>query len=60
MPGNNYDIFKKPASKHKEKISNFAVNRDHCNQKYGRTRVVSNTCRYSSGHLIPMIQSVQG
>ena len=45
--------------KYKEKIiSNFAVNRD-CSSKIKDTRVVTYTCKYSSEHLIPIIQSCQ-
>ena len=34
------------------KICNFTVNRDHSNKK--ETRVVTYSCSYSRGHLIPI------
>ena len=36
------------------KISNSAGNKDH-NNKSKETRVVTYVCKYSSGHLIPII-----
>ena len=38
-------------------ICNFTVNRNH-SYKSKETRVVTYTCRYSSGHLIPIIHYV--
>ena len=40
-----------------KKINNLKVNKDN-SYKSKETRVVIYTCRYSSGHLIPIIQLV--
>jgi len=39
------------------KMCNFTVNRDQIN-KNKETRVLADTCRYSSGQLIPIFQTV--
>ena len=42
-----------------KKISNFTVNRDHSYKSKETTWSPTYTCRYSSGHLIPIIQFCQ-
>ena len=51
-------VAKKLINRYKEKLVTFTVSRDHSN-KSRETRVVTYTCRYFSGHLIPIIQSCQ-
>ena len=48
-------LFKKQTSNYKEKSSNFAANRDHSYKKQANKSNHLYTCRYSSGHLIPII-----
>ena len=50
-------ISQKKQTKYKKKISDFTVDRDHT-YKSKETRVITYTCRYSSGLLIPIIQPV--
>ena len=55
-PGSNYCNLKQTSVR---KISNFTGNSDY-SKKSKETRAVTYTCRYFSGHLIPMIQTCSG
>jgi len=56
MPRNNYgNLSQKSKQTSLRKNNNFTVNRGHNYKKQGW----SPTSRYSSGHLIPIIQSSQ-
>jgi len=58
MPRNNYgDLSKKQTNKYKEKFVILQLIRIIV-IKSKETRVVTFTCRYSSGQLIPIFQSV--
>jgi len=60
VPKINYgDLSKKQTSKYKEKLV-ILQSIGIVVIKSKETRVITYTCRYSGGHLIPIIQSCQG